>query len=230
MVGRFVAFAGAAGFGPSKDATIFFGAIARSLSALRESERPLCAILASMGTPRVSGAIMLDQLRVLEERTSPEIVREALASLPPEHRAQLEAVMPVSWLDIDACNGLFVAVARAIGRDPEELQAEIARIGVERTLHGMWRVLLRFTTDAALVARTPLLYSKTYDAGTLRGRIDTPGVCHVELEGWPDPPKLELIGLAAGIEAVLRCAGRKDVSVRFERRPNGAVFLGSWKV
>ena len=48
------------------------------------------------------------------------------------------------------------------------------------------------------------------------------------LLGWPDPPRLELVSIAAGIETVLRCAGRKDVVVRWDARQLGASFRATW--
>lgn len=171
---------------------------------------------------------MLDQIRVMEELAGPDAMRAALQALPEDRRAQLEHVMPVSWLDSDLSNDYIAAVAREIGRRPEDFQVEVVRRGVERTLNTLWRIILKFTSDAALVKRTPLLYSKTYDVGELTSRIDQPGRADVELRGWPEVPRMDLVGLATGIETVLRCAGRKDVSVRWERRPFGAAFIATW--
>lgn len=182
--------------------------------------------------PRVSGAVMLDQMRVMEELAGREAMDAAMATLPPEERAELEGILPVGWVGSTATNNLVLALAQQLGRDPDKLQEEIARTGVERTMTTLWRVILRFTSDAALVKRTPLLYSKTYDVGELVSRIDRPGRADVELMGWPVPdvPRMDLIGLAMGIETVLRCAGRKDVRMRWEPRPHGALFVATWKV
>lgn len=182
------------------------------------------------GTPRVSGAVMLDQIRVMEELAGPDAVRAARDSLPPEQRSELEHVTPVSWLDSNATAEFVVRVAEHIGKDPERFQIDVVRLGVERTLNTLWRVILKFTTDAALVKRTPLLYSKTYDVGQLTSRIMQPGRADLELTGWPGVPRMELVGLATGIETVLRCAGRQDVRVTFDRRPDGAVFIANWRV
>ena len=180
--------------------------------------------------PRVSGQVMLDQIRVMEEVAGREALDAARATLPPEAQAELESILPVSWIDSGITNDYVYALARQLGRDPEKLQVEIVRRGVERTLTTLWRILLKFTSDEALVKRTPLLYSKTYDVGELVSRIEMPGRVDAELRGWPVPevPRLDLIGLAMGIETVLRCAGRKDARVRFEARPHGAIFVGTW--
>lgn len=193
----------------------------------------LFVILADMGAsrePRVSGAVMLDQMRVMEEMAGPEALAASLATLPAEHRSDFEHIMPVSWIDSRASNDLIAAVARQLGRAPEEFQVEVVRVGVERTLSTLWRIILRFTSDAALVKRTPLLYSKTYDVGELVSRIDRPGRAALELRGWPSPrvPNMDLIGLSTGIETVLRCAGRGDAVVQWDTQPHGAVFAAEW--
>ncbi len=173
---------------------------------------------------------MLDQIRIMEDLAGKDAMCAALEALPEEHRAELSNVMPVSWLSTDACNGYISAVAHRIGRQPEDLLVEIVQRGVERTMTGLWRIILKFTSDAALVKRTPLIYSKTYDVGAMTSRIEVPGRAEIDLDGWPGVPRMELIGLAKGIETVLRCAGRRDVSVRWERRPRGAFFQATWTV
>lgn len=180
--------------------------------------------------PRVSGAVMLDQLRVMEDLLGREPIDAALADLPSEGRSQLEEARPLTWLDSKLCNQFIAEVGRRAGREPEELYVEVVRTGVERTLSTLWRIILRFTSDSALVKRTPLLYSKTYDVGEMVSRIDTPGRADVELRGWPTPrvPRLDVIGLACGIETVLRCAGRHDATVTWDTRPHGAIFVATW--
>ena len=171
---------------------------------------------------------MLDQLRVMEELAGKEAVGAACAGMPSPARQEIEQMLPVSWLDSDMMNDFMARVAREAGRDPESFAVDVVRRGVERTLNTLWRVILRFTSDAALVKRTPMLYSKTYDVGELTARIDRPGRADLELRGWPAVPRMDLIGLATGIETVLLCAGRKDVQVTWDRRPHGAAFVATW--
>lgn len=183
-----------------------------------------------METPRISGAPLLDQLRVMQELAGAERMAAAIASLPPRNREEITQLMPVSWCSVESANAIVEAVAREIGRTPSAFQAEVVRIGVERTFNSVWRVILRFTTDDALVRRTPLIYSKTYDRGRFTADIVRPGRAELLLSEWIDPPKLDLEGLSTGIETVLRVAGRKDVKVNWERRPDGAFFAATWRV
>lgn len=179
--------------------------------------------------PRISGAVLLDQHRVMEAIVGKGVVADAMKRLAEEQRREYQSLIPVSWCSITTANAVIVAVAAEAGRTPSALQAAIVRTGVERTLRSLWRILLRFTSDDALIARTPLLYSKTYDRGELRGRMAYPGRAEIDLLGWPGVPQLDVEGLATGIETVLRVAGRKEVKVNWDRREDGVFFVATWR-
>jgi hypothetical protein len=90
-------------------------------------------------------------------------------------------------------------------------------------------VLLRFTTDQAIVARTPVFYARSFNVGQLSTEMVQPGMARVRLTGWPDVPQLTTIGLMVGIETVLRVAGRADVKMGQHRTQHGAEFLATWR-
>ena len=183
-----------------------------------------------MTTPRTSGALWLDQLEVLREVVGREEVAAAIRGLPPATRAELEQTTPVSSMRIALVEEVFLAIARHSAREPMQLHTQIVRIGTERTLRTLWRVILRFTTDSALIARTPLIYSKTFDCGKLESRIPAPGRAELTLTGWPDISDLQLNGLGTGIQTVLSVAGRKDPKIRWDRTSDGAFYVASWRV
>lgn len=186
--------------------------------------------MAAAAQPRVSGAVLLDQIQVMEQLVGAERMSSALAALPDEVQAEIRTLMRVSWCSVESANALLEAVAAEAGRTPSAFQADVVRTGVERTFRSIWRIILRFTGDEALVRRTPLIYSKTYDSGQMDSRIARPGRAELELTGWLSPPQLDLEGLAVGIETVLRVAGRADARVAFDRRRDGAFFVATWRV
>jgi hypothetical protein len=183
----------------------------------------------SVRRARVSGAIVLDERKVMEKLYGEPVVAQALASMPEAQRRELEDALPVSWVSLEASDGMMIALASQLGRPPLEVHTEVVRKSVARTIHTLWRVLLHFTTDEALVRRTPLLYSKTCDLGELTSKIVAPGRAEIRLTGNPAATDLLLNGVVAGITAVLEYAGRKDVRVTYDRTPAGALFLASWR-
>lgn len=180
------------------------------------------------GRPLVSGSVFFEQRRVMEEVAGKDAVARALANLKAEHREVIEHLAPVSWFKVDLQNEFIEAVAREAGRDPYDFNRECTRVGVERTLKNLWRLLLRFTSDNALVSRAPLFYSKNYDAGSLRAQITEPGHASIVLDGWRAPPRMDVEGIGIGIQTVLELAGRRNVRMEWKRVPNGAEYDAYW--
>jgi hypothetical protein len=180
------------------------------------------------GPPRTSGALFLDQLEVLREIVGREEVAAAIRGLPAASRVELEETMHMSWMRTALAEEVFVAIAKKSAHDVMQLHTRIVRIGVERTLRTLWRMILRFTSDAALIARTPLIYSKTFDRGKLESRIPSPGRAEITLSGWPDISDFQINGLGTGIETVLRVAGRKDARIAWDRTKDGAFYVARW--
>jgi hypothetical protein len=180
--------------------------------------------------PKASGALFLDQLEVMREVVGKDVVEEALRTLPPKTREEFAQVMPMSWMRVALAEEVVHSIAKAAGRDPLQLHSQVVRIGVEKTFRTLWRLILRFTTDAALVQRTPLIYSKTFDRGELISKMAAPGRSELHLRGWPDISEMQIRGLAMGIESVLRVAGRQDVKVSWDRTSEGAFMVARWRV
>jgi hypothetical protein len=179
--------------------------------------------------PRVSAALLCDQREILRETIGAGALERALSAVPEPYASELRAMTPVGWVSGEAAEAMFVHAAEAAGRDVLALHRDVVRLGVERTYRSVWRLILRLTTDSALVSRTPLLYAKTYDRGSLTSRIVSPGRAEIALIGLPDAPEIHLRGLVYGIETALTVAGRRGVRVHFERRPDGALFVASWR-
>jgi len=179
--------------------------------------------------PLLSGGILLNQLKVCVERFGQPLVDDALTRLNAAEREQLRAMLPVSWVRTELAEVVVNAIAERAGRDPEVLFKEVVTTTVERQFRTVWRAILHFTTDSALVSRTPLIYSKTYNAGSMTSEISQPGLARIRVGGWPNQHGRQMAGLGYGIGTVLRLAGRKQVDVTHSVRPGGADFVGTWK-
>lgn len=180
------------------------------------------------GEPRIRGAIVLNNLVGFEDVVGVDVVRRALAGLPPELVHEASAVVPVAWVRADLVDSLFAAIAHAAGREPEDLFPEAIERGVYRTLHTVWRALMHLSSDAAIVKRTPALFARTYSCGRLEARFLGDGAAEAELFEWPGVSRFRMLAIAAGVRAVLRVAGRETVLVRSERTADGARFRASW--
>ena len=176
----------------------------------------------------ISGAMVLNNVRAFAEIVGQPTVDAALAGLPGELVNEFRAVVPAAWVPMRVVDEIFAAIALASGRDLEELFPLAVERGVEQTLTSVWRVLMRFTTDAMLISAAPRIFRKTYDRGRLSATFPAPRCAEVVLNEWPNPPKYRLLAIAAGIRTVLRLAGRVDPRTRISRTDDGARFEVRW--
>jgi len=179
----------------------------------------------------LSGLTILNSRQSLEEIAGKDVVERALAALSPEERDEYMAVGPDSWLPVHIADEVQRAVAREAGVPVGEFAGFVRAFShrsVERMVSTVWRLLLRFTSDKALVERTPELFAHTYNVGRLTAAVEGPGRGTLVLTDWPDVSDEQMIGTAAGIEAVLQTAGRKNVELRWQRTPDGATYTATW--
>ncbi|MCA9613390.1 MAG: hypothetical protein H6722_16325 [Sandaracinus sp.] len=165
---------------------------------------------------------------MLVDMVGGDVVERALSRLPATERDVYENATPVSWIDCDVIEHVYEAIAREAGQDVARLQEEVMRRGVNRTVHSLWRILLRFTSDNALVTRTPLFYRKVFDKGEMVSRVVDRGRAEIELKGFPEISDFHLRGLLVGIGCVIEAAGRRNVQMTPRRTREGAFVIATW--
>lgn len=179
--------------------------------------------------PSAGGSGLLEVRHAIEDRYGAEKVRAGLARMPSPHRERYESMTPFSWVPLDTSWAAIEAVAEEVGEDPERLYDWAIRAGVERSFKTVWRVLLRFTSDEALVARTAVIYAKSRNVGKMTAHITGPGRGEQVVTEWPGMHERHIRGLALSVETVLRLAGRESVKVTSHPTRDGAVIKASWK-
>jgi hypothetical protein len=179
--------------------------------------------------PSSSGVSVLDSHRALVEIVGVETIERALGRVSAPIAAAYRELLAVSWIPIADVEVVYRAIAEEAGMPVEELQVATVRRGIEHTVRGAWKMLLRITTDEALIKRTPLIYSRAFNVGTLEAKVMEKGYALLALEGFPTISDFSLLGLSAGIEGVLRSAGRKETTVTFDRTANGARLEARWR-
>lgn len=183
-----------------------------------------------MSEARVSGAVVLDQRKAYAELVGQEVLEAALATLPEDRRREYDELLAVSWCRCTTITMVIEAVAAKVGRQPLELDAEVVRVGVQKTFGTLWRLLLRMISDNQIVTRAPVLYGKTYDKGAFSARLLEPGHAECTLTGFPEIHDLDLQGLGIGVAEALRVSGRTDVRHTATRTADGARIDLRWRV
>ncbi len=179
--------------------------------------------------PLIAGSNLVIARRVARQFVGDEAFDAAVASLTPEERAAYLDSSVLSWVPVALIDAAMEKIARAGRVTAEELVIHVTRVSQEEMLHTIYRILMRVTTDEALIGRTNTFYSKVYDTGRLTSEFPAPGRANVTLHEWPGITPLQLVGLGAGIEATLRCAGRKEARVHGKRTPDGAIYACTWR-
>lgn len=180
--------------------------------------------------PSVSGTLACSLREHVCDLVGRQTVDEALRTVPETTRSLYESATAVGWVPIETMEAVFSAIADRAGLTVAELHERVARQSIERTFRTVWRMLLRLTTDRALVSRAPVIFSKSYNRGRLVAEFPVRGRAEVRLEDWPDVPEWPLRATRIGVETVLRVAGRRRVRVRTTRTEDGALFTAEWDV
>ena len=176
----------------------------------------------------VSGTAFCAQRDEIEKEYGRPVLLRAVERLEPAQREHVMGALAVSWVPISTQQALYEALAVETGDCAEELHMEMVRRSMERNLRTLWRLLLRLTSDEAVISRAPVLFKKGYRQGTLEVEKIAEGRARLRVSGWPNMPAIALRGLCVGIETILMLVGRRDVRVKSEASAGGARLEVSW--
>jgi hypothetical protein len=179
--------------------------------------------------PSLSGVAAIDCIAALEELVGPSAIAAAKSQLAEEMRFELDSMSAVSWVPLETFNEFVDAIGRAAGVEPDPLLDKSIRLATQRTFRTVWRMLLRVTTDDALIKRAPLIYSRSRNFGQLTARMAEPGRAEVLLTGAADANDRTLRTVGVGIQCVAEIAGRRDVRMSFARTSDGGRYDIRWR-
>ena len=177
-----------------------------------------------MTVPSTSGIAVRDMRWAMGQIVGEPVVEDALGSISASSRELIEAAPTTPWIPVSVVGELIDAVVERSGMDEETLLRGAIFRSTEKTLTTVWRALLRFTTDEAILKRTPILYQRTRNIGRLEVLDYGKGHASIEVRGWPNMTRRSAFILAVNIEAVLTCAGRKAVRATWRRCADGADY------
>lgn len=171
---------------------------------------------------------MLSNVRAFTDLVGATAVARAIESLPPDRRAEYEALVPVAWIRASTADLVYAGVAAQSGRDLFDVYPAVVRGGMAYSLRTTMRWLLVMASDAALIRRAPKAFAKGHRGPSLEARLVAPGVAELELLRWPDASDLRLLGVQCSLEAVLHAAGRTDIHTIRTRTVTGAHYRVRW--
>ena len=154
----------------------------------------------------------------------------ALSRVNPQTREAFDTVLGAGFLPLSVLEDVMPEMAAEAGEPLLAFHKGTMSAVTERKLRTIWRLLLRLTSDAAIVKRAPIIWRRTFDGAEFEGAVTTPGRGTATVTGWPQMREMHLAGFAGGAEAVLRVAGRSDVRATQRRTSNGGVVEIQWSV
>ena len=132
----------------------------------------------------IAGSSMSSFRIAVGELWGEDVVRRGLATLDPESRLSVEQAAALLWVPIEVQARAIDVWTAAAGVEFEELVDRAVRRSTQRNMSTVLRAFVRFTSDAAIMARAPLLYSKIRNAGKLTTDYRGLGVVRVYLMEW----------------------------------------------
>lgn len=177
--------------------------------------------------PAMAGVLITTGREITRSIIGPDAYNRALAAVPRRIADEYNRATSLSWVPLTVVDPVILAMGVASGRDPLDLQDEVARTTLERSLRSIWRVFLRLTSNEQLVSRVPLIFSKAFSAGRVVTSFPRPDQAVVELVGWPNAQMHVIRGTRVGLEVTLQAAGRKAARVSMDRTRDGALYVAA---
>lgn len=163
-----------------------------------------------MGMTRGITAKVLREF-ILQEHGE-EGLERLVEQLPPEQRKHLNSPYTLQWTEIEFSVGVIEAIARAFGRNPQEIARQVGAFSAGNTIGTFYRFLLSTAAPATIVEKFPSLW-KTYSN---TGEV---AECQVEgnrgalvLTGFTDAG-LSCHTLCGFVQKALEMAGARNVQV-----------------
>ena len=180
--------------------------------------------------PSAAGTTVSALKSALRELVGDRILADALAAVPPDTADKFEPVTPMTWVPVAVVNEVVAKVAEYAQRPFDELMDEAVQRAGEKTLRTAWRMLLRVTSDRALLSRAPVLYARWRNVGKLAITVLSPGKVEIVLSEWPGVDERSIRSLGVTIMTVMRLAGRRQLKVDTQPVADGARYAVTWEV
>jgi hypothetical protein len=166
---------------------------------------------------------------VITEQYGTAPIASALANVPPDVRAEYEQMTTIAWVRSSTDYLVHDAVAAVLGREPLAFHEQVLRAAMARSFKTIWRVLLRLTSDEALIARTPGIYRRTRNIGQMVVQSNARGRAEFVLSHYPGIGARDVRSIGAGLEVVLSLTGRQQARAVARQLQDGATFTVSWR-
>jgi hypothetical protein len=168
--------------------------------------------------PQVKGAPIRGVLLAIRRLCPPGTVDKMLPLLPADVAAAVEQdrFLAAGWYPLPHYRAIFGAAMSATGRD-DNLAWALSRDAMLHDFRGIYRLLTFVLSPAFIMRRSPPLFGRYYDTGTLEVPVARGGYCEAKYRGCAGFDHVLWQNVLGGASAVLEAAGGHDVRVRAAR-------------
>lgn len=170
--------------------------------------------------PQIKGTAIRGVLAAVD-RVCPPGTRQKLIALLPDQIApavEHESFLAAGWYPLAHMRSIFGAAMSATGRELD-LVRDLSRSATREDFRGIYRLLTFVLSPEFLMRRSPSVFGRYYDTGTLTVPIARAGYCEAQYRGCAGFDRVLWEDALAGSAAVLEACGAKQI--RFERVRGG---------
>jgi hypothetical protein len=184
--------------------------------------------------PQVKGAPVHGVVFAIRRICPPGTIAKMLPLLPPEVAAAVEhdRFLVAGWYPLSHYRAIFAAAMSATGRDVDLVRA-LSRDAMLHDFRGIYRLLTFVLSPAFIMRRSPPLFGRYYDTGTLGVPVARDGYCEAHYRGCVGFDRVLWENVLGGATAVLEAGGAKDVRVKAVRgggdRDEEMDMIGEWR-
>jgi hypothetical protein len=171
-----------------------------------------------MSEPKVKGAPIRGVLGAIRRTCAPDTIDKMLPLLPADvaDAVRHDRYLVAGWYPLAHYRALFAAAMSATGQ-MLPLVRGLSRDAMLHDLRGIYRLLTFVLSPAFIMRRSPSLFSRYYDTGSLAVPVARAGYCEAHYRGCTGFDRVLWENAIGGASAVLEACGAKGLVVKAAR-------------
>jgi hypothetical protein len=184
--------------------------------------------------PQIKGTAIRGIVTAVDRLCPPGTLAKMVALLPAQVAPAVEhgGFISAGWYPLAHLRSIFGAAMQATGRDVD-IVGELSREATKDDFRGIYRLFTFMLSPEFLMRRTPGIFGRYYDTGSLTVPVARHGYCEAQYRGCLGFDRVLWADAIAGSTAVLEVCGAKEL--RFDIVRGGGDgdteldLIGEWR-
>lgn len=164
--------------------------------------------------PQVKGMAVRGTLDAIRRLCPSGTVDKMLPLLPTQVAPAVEhdSFISAGWYPLVHYRAIFGAAMQATGRDID-LVRELGRFSTQQDFRGIYRLLTFVLSPEFLMRRSPGIFGRYYDTGSLTVEVPRDGVCEAQYRDCVGFDRVLWEDVIAGSSTILEVCGAREIKV-----------------